>query len=66
MNNFEESIKEIIVEQRAKIKKLESKNNILEALLKEYRLALAKNEPPGLLTDAVGRKILFHIIKEDK
>ena len=65
MNNFEEAMKEIIVEQRIKIKELKDKNNTLNSLLGEYRIALSKYEPPGLLMDAVGRKLLLNLIKKE-
>ena len=64
MNDFEKVLKDIIVEQRKKIKELEDKNSILESLLGEYIMALRRREPSGLLMDAVGRKLLFDLILE--
>ena len=64
MDDFEKAMKEIIVEQRVKIKELEDKNNTLNTLLHEYISALAKFEPPGLLMDAVGRKLLLDLAEE--
>lgn len=64
MNDFGKALKEIIIEQREKIKELKNKNNILESLLGEYIMALRKREPSGLLIDAVGRKLLFDLMLE--
>jgi len=57
MNNLEK----VIVEQSLKINELNDKINVLENLIKEYRIVLSKHESPGLLMDAVGRKILFDL-----
>ena len=63
MDDFEKAMKEIIVEQNLKIKELKDEINILNNLLEEYRIALSKYEGPGLLMDAVGRKLLFDLMK---
>ncbi len=67
MSDFDKAMKEIIVEQRTKIKELEDENKALHTLLNEYISELCKNEKPGLLMDAVGRKLLLDLaMKVDK
>ena len=63
MDNFEKAMKEIIVEQRLKIKELNDEIDVLNNLLGEYILALKKYEGPGLLMDAVGRKLLLDLME---
>ena len=66
MDDFEKILKEIIVEQREKIKELKDENDTLNTLLKEYISELCKHESPSLLMDAVGRKLLLDLVERNK
>lgn len=65
MDNFKKVMKEIIVEQNSKIKELKDEIDTLNSLIKEYRIILNKYELPGLLMDAVGRKLLIDLVEEE-
>ena len=66
--DIEKAVKtsELILDQQIKIKELEETIKIQDNLIKEYMTILNKIEGPGLLMDAVGRKLLFDAVQKDK
>ena len=62
MSNLEETI----VKQSLKINELNDEINTLKNLLKKCVEIINKNEPPGLLMDVLGRKLLLELLEEEE
>jgi len=61
MNNLEDTI----IKQSLKINELNDEINILKSLLKKCTDIINKNEPPGLLMDVLGRKLLLELAEKE-
>jgi len=62
MNN----LKNTIVKQSLKINELNDEINTLKNLLKKCVDIINKNEPPGLLMDVLGRKLLLELLEKEQ
>jgi len=61
MNNLEDTI----IKQSLKINELNDEINILKSLLKKCTDIINKNEPPSLLMDVLGRKLLLELAEKE-